>query len=139
MATTNTGSGALRARSLPVRAVLAAVLAAAANAALVAAVQWVGIAPGFRALTYPPVVFLSVLGALGAAGVYALLRNRVAEPAATFRKLALAVLVVSFVPDLALLAADPAATVAGVVVLMGMHVVVAAIAVELLVSWRGER
>jgi hypothetical protein len=138
MATTNTDSGTLRTRSLPVRAVLAAVLAAAANAALVAAVQGVGIAPGFRALTYPPVVFLSVLGALGAAGVYALLRGQVAEPAATFRKLALAVLVVSFVPDLALLAADPAATPAGVVVLMIMHVVVAAIAVELLVSWRGK-
>ncbi|WP_436908613.1 DUF6069 family protein [Halosimplex marinum] len=138
MVAATTGPGALRARSLPVRTVLAAVLAAAANAALVAVVQAVGVAPGFRALTYPPVVFLSVLGAVGAAGVYALLRNRVEEPAATFRKLALGVLVVSFVPDLALLVADPAATAAGVVVLMVMHVVVAAIAVELLVSWRGE-
>ncbi|WP_246391751.1 DUF6069 family protein [Halosimplex pelagicum] len=136
---TNTDSRAVRTRSLPVRAVLAAILAAAANAGLVATAQAVGIAPGFRALTYPPVVFLSVLGALGAAGVYALLRRRVAEPAATFRKVAVATLVLSFVPDLALLAADPAATPAGVVVLMVMHVVVAAVAVELLVSWRGER
>jgi hypothetical protein len=122
-----------------VRAGLAATLAAAANAGLVAAAGAMEIAPEFRALTYPPVVFLSVLGALGAAGVYALLRRRVAEPVATFRKVAVAALVVSFVPDLALLAADPAATPAGVVVLILMHVVVAAIAVELLVSWRGER
>ncbi|QPV61244.1 hypothetical protein I7X12_10725 [Halosimplex litoreum] len=139
MATTNTDSRAVRTRSLPVRAGLTAVLAATANAGLVAAAQAVGIAPEFRALTYPPVVFLSVIGALGAAGVYALLRDRVAEPAATFRTVAVAVLVVSFVPDLALLFADPAATPAGVVVLMAMHVVVAAVAVELLVSWRGER
>jgi len=136
---TDPGTETNRTGSLPARASLAAVLAAAANAGLVAAAQAVGIAPGFRALTYPPVVFLSVFGALGAAGVYALLDRRVAEPAATFRRVALAVLVVSFVPDLALLAADPAATVAGVAVLLAMHVVVAGIAVELLVSWRGER
>ncbi|WP_415379240.1 DUF6069 family protein [Halosimplex sp. TS25] len=138
MAATNTDSGAVRTRSLPVRAVLAAILAAAANAALVAVVQAVGIAPEFRALTYPPVVFLSVLGALGAAGVYAFVRSRVDEPAATFRKVAVAVLVLSVLPDLGLLVGDPAATVAGVVVLMLMHVVVAAIAVELLVSWRSD-
>jgi hypothetical protein len=43
------------------------------------------------------------------------------------------VLVVSFLPDLGLLAGDPAATVPGVLALMVMHVVVAAASVGALV------
>lgn len=139
MAQTEARVGPVRSRSVPVRGALAAVLAAAGNALLVAVAGALGVAPGFQALTYPPVVFLSVVGALGATGVYALLRGRVTDPGATFRKVAVAVLVLSFLPDVGLLFGDPAATVPGVVLLMVMHVVVAGVAVELLVGWRDAR
>lgn len=61
----------------------------------------------FQPLTYPPVVLFSVLGALGAAVVYGVLVRRVADPDRTFLRVAAVALVVSFVPDVGLLAADP--------------------------------
>jgi hypothetical protein len=84
-------------------------------------------------MSYPPVVFLSVVGALGAAVAYLLLQRRgSADLAAAFTRLAAVVLVICFVPDVGLLVADDAATVAGVLVLIVMHVVVAAASVALL-------
>lgn len=107
-------------------------LSAIVNAAIVAAASAAGIAPGLEALTLPSVVVLSVAGAVGATVVYALLDRYVARPNRTFRRVAAVVLVLSFVPDLWLLAADPAATVPGIVVLVVMHVVVAAASVGFL-------
>lgn len=120
--------------SLPVRGVLAVLASVLVNAALVWALDAAGIAPDFRALTYPPVVFLSALGAVGATVVYALLVRYVDDVDRTFVRVAAAVLVLSFVPDLGLLAADPAATVPGVLALMVMHVVVAVASVAALVA-----
>jgi len=117
---------------LPVRAGVAAVASVLANVALVLAADAFGIAPDLRALTVPPVVFLSVLGVVGAAAVYALLRRQSSEPARTFRRVAVVVLALSLLPDLGLLVVDPAATPLGVGVLMTMHVVVAGISVRLL-------
>jgi len=108
------------------------------NAVLLALVQALEVAPDFRALSFPPVLFLSAVGAVGAVAVYWVLDRRVDQPARTFRRIAAAVLVVSFGPDLALLAADEAATIPGVIALMLMHVVVAAVAVGVLVGWTGE-
>ena len=133
---TVTGEGGWRER-LWVRGALAAVLGVAVNVALVALASGADIAPDFRALTFPPVIFLSAVGALGATVVYAVLLRRVDEPARRFRQLALGVLVVSFVPDIGLLVADEAATPAGVAVLMVMHITVAAACLWLLP--RGER
>jgi hypothetical protein len=117
---------------LPVRGALAAVAAVAGNVALLVAANAIGVAPGFRPLAVPPVAFLSVAGVVGATVVYWFLRRRSSKPARTFRRVAGGVLVVSFLPDVALLFVDEAATVAGVVVLMAMHVVVAAACVALL-------
>jgi len=117
---------------LSVRAGVAAVASVLANVALVLAADAFGIAPDLRALTVPPVVFLSVLGVVGAAAVYALLRRQSSEPARTFRRVAVVVLALSLLPDLGLLVVDPAATPLGVGVLMTMHVVVAGISVRLL-------
>ena len=120
-------------KTLAFRGIVAAAVGAAANAGLVAVASAAGIAPGFRALTYPPVVFLSVVGALGAAVVYFLVRRRASgDPDRTFTRIAAVVLVLSFLPDVGLLFGDEAATVAGVVLLMVMHVVVAVAAVALL-------
>jgi hypothetical protein len=129
----------LTAGTLAARAAVATVLAAAANAALVAGGSAAGVAEGFRAVSYPPVLFLTVVGVVGATVLYALLLHRSDAPDRTFVRVAGAVLVLSFVPDLALLAFDPAATVAGVVVLMLMHVVVAAASVGALTRGVGLR
>ena len=118
---------------------LAAVLAVLANAVLVVGVGALDLAPEFRALTLPPVAFLSALGAGGATVVYWLLGRYVKEVDRTFLRIAGAVLVLSFVPDIALLAIDPAATVLGVVVLILMHVIVAGVSVGTLVYWGRER
>jgi hypothetical protein len=118
--------------SLVRRGAVAVVGSAAANALLLALVLATDLVGPFMALTYPPVVFLSVVGALGATGVYALLVRRVAEPDRTFRRVAVAVLLLSFLPDVGLYLADPAATLGVVLVLMLMHVVVAGVSVAAL-------
>ena len=128
-----------RSPSLPVRGGIAVVLSVLANVVLVLGVDALGIAPEFRALTIAPVSFLSALGAGGAAIVYWLLRRYVSNPERTFVRVAAGVLLLSFVPDVALLAIDPAATPLAVAVLMAMHVVVAAVSVWILVYWRAEQ
>ncbi|MDZ5812564.1 DUF6069 family protein [Halorubrum sp. AD140] len=125
-----------RSPSVPVRGGLAVVLAVLANVGLVLGVDALGIAPEFQALTIPPVAFLSALGAGGATVVYWLLGRYVNDADRTFVRVAAGVLLLSFVPDVALLAIDPAATPLAVVVLMAMHVVVAVVSVWVLVSWR---
>lgn len=122
--------------SVAVRGGLAIVLAVLANVTLVVGVGMLAIAPEFRALTVPPVAFLSAVGAFGATVVYWLLGRFVSDADRLFVRVAVAVLLLSFVPDVALLATDPAATPLAVVILMAMHVVVAAVAVGLLVYWR---
>jgi len=138
MAATKSGFAGVRSRSLAVRGGIAVVLSMVANAVVLVVAQALEIAPEFQALTFPPVLFLSAAGAVGAVAVYWVFDRRVDRPARTLRRIAIAVLVVSFVPDLALLGLDEAATVPGVVVLMLMHVVVAAVAVGVLVGWSGE-
>ena len=123
--------------SIPVRGAVAVTLSVLLNAALVLTASSLGVAPGFQPLTIPPVVFLSAVGAAGAAGVYWLLSRRVDEVGRSFTRVAAAVLLLSFLPDVGLLFADPAATVAGVVVLMLMHVVAATVSVGALVYWGG--
>ncbi|MFC6953836.1 DUF6069 family protein [Halorubellus litoreus] len=110
-----------------VRVAAAAVAASAANLLVLAVALLLEFAPGFRPLSVAPIVFLTVLGVVGAGLVYAFLDQRTDAGDDLFRTVALAVLAVSFVPDLALLVFDPAATVLGVLALVTMHVVVAAI------------
>ncbi|GAB7094276.1 hypothetical protein JCM30237_14280 [Halolamina litorea] len=129
----------VRQPSLPVRGAVAVTLSVLLNAALVLLVSTLGVAPGFQPLTIPPVVFLSAVGAAGATGVYWLLRRRVDDADRTFVRVAAVVLALSYLPDVGLLFADPAATVVGVGVLMVMHVVVAAASVGTLVFWTGTR
>ena len=125
--------------SVPVRGVLAVTLSVLGNVALVFGAGALDIAPEFGALTVPPVAVLSAAGAAGATVVYWLLSRYVTDPDRTFVRVAVVVLVLSFVPDLALLAVDPAATPLAVVVLMVMHAVVAVASVGLLVYWRAGR
>lgn len=121
-------------RSLPARGAVAVAAAVLANAVVVLAADAAGITPEFQHLSLPRVVVLSAAGAVGATAVYAALRRYVDRPGRTFVRVAAIVLAVSFLPDVGLLLNDPAATVPGVVVLMAMHVVVAAVSVTLLVA-----
>lgn len=125
-------------RSVRVRGGVAVGLAVLGNAVLVVGFDGLNVAPGFDALTLPPVAFLSAAGAVGAAVVYWALSRYVTDEDRVFVRVAAGVLVLSFVPDLALLALDPAATVPGVVALMVMHVTVAVASVWALVYWGRE-
>lgn len=86
----------------------------------------------FEPISFSPVTLLTALGVLGAIVVYGALTRRSATPDRTFVVIAAVVLVLSFVPDLALLSSDPAATVPAVIVLMVMHVVAAVACVVML-------
>ena len=84
----------------------------------------------FVPLTPGPVVMWTMLGAVIGAIGWRLIVNRSARSRAVLTTLVPAVLILSFAPDLALLATDSVAgqTTAGVVALMVMHVVTAVIA-----------
>lgn len=135
MATQTTSSQHSVGPSVPVRAVVAILLGVLVNVAIALGANSLGVAPGFRPLTVPPVVFLSTAGAVGALVVYQGFRRYIDRPDHYFVRVAAVVLVLSFLPDIGLLVGDPAATVAGVVVLMLMHVVVAITSVWALVYW----
>ena len=86
----------------------------------------------FEPLTPGPVVMWTVLGALVGAVGWRLVVTRSAHSAAVLRTLVPTVLVLSFIPDVALLVTDsvPGQTTTGVVALMVMHVVTTVIAVS---------
>jgi hypothetical protein len=100
-----------------------------------AAVTTLDISGEFPPLASPgPTIFFTAVSALGAIGVFAVLRRRADRPERLFRRIAGAVLLVSFLPDLWLLSdgaagAFPAATPRAIAVLMVMHIVAAAIIV----------
>ncbi len=103
---------------------LAAVLAAVANALVfVVVVDGFGVASAELDTVVPTLAF-SLLGGLGATLVFTIIALRARQPIRTFRLVALAVLFVSFVPDFL-----AGATAAGIVTLLAMHVVAAAIIV----------
>ena len=119
-------SGTIPTQTLAVRGGLAVVVSLLVNLAILAAVLSSGIVEPFDALSVPPVALLTVLGAIGATIVYGAITRRSDAPDRTFIIVAAAVLVLSFAPDLALLEYDADATVPAVIVLMIMHVAVAA-------------
>ena len=97
-----------------------------------AAVTTLSITSEFPPLASPgPTIFFTAVGALGAIVVFAILRRFTERPEYFSRRIAVAVLLVSFVPDLWLLSADafPGTSATAVAVLMVMHVVAAAVIV----------
>ena len=85
----------------------------------------------FVPLTPGPIVLWTIVGAIIGALGWRLIVTKKANSRALLAKLVPTVLVLSFLPDLALLASDsmPGQTTAGVVALMVMHVLTAAIVV----------
>jgi uncharacterized membrane protein len=110
------------------------------------AVRLVGLAlldvpPEFPPLDGPgPTIFFTVVCGVVAVAVYALIRRTSESPDTLYRRIALAVLLLSFLPDLWLLSdgaaqASAGATPAGVGILMAMHVAAAAAIVWALTTW----
>ncbi len=100
------------------------------------AVRWLAVTALDIPAEFPPLagpaptIFFTVIGTLGAAGVLGIVRRRAAHPGATFRRIALLVLMLTFVPDFWLFSdggsgAFPGATSTGVGVLMVLHIVAA--------------
>lgn len=85
------------------RGLATAAVASVANALLLTLVLGTGLVEPFAPLSYPPVVFLSAAGAVAATLVYGLLTGRVTDADRTFFRVAVAVLVASFLPDIGLL------------------------------------
>lgn len=131
---TESTSGTIEPRTIAVRGGIAVALSLLANWLVLGAVLESGAVEPLQALSVPPVTTFTVAGAVGATLAYWLSTRRSASPNRAFTRLAAVVLVLSFVPDVALLATDPAATVPAVVVLMAMHVTVAAICVAVLTA-----
>ena len=120
---------AVETKELAKRGGIAVVLSVVANLVLLQAVLVPELVQQFEPLNIGPVALFSALGAVGATVAYAVIDRLSETPDRTFTAVAVVVLVLSFVPDIALLQADPAATVPAVVVLMVMHVVVAVVCV----------
>ena len=84
-------------------------------------------------------VMLTVVGVLAAVIAYAVIGRFTHNPVRNFRVVAGVALLVSFLPDLGLLVSGmPGATFTGVLGLMAMHVVAAAVAVGVLTGLAGE-
>ncbi len=90
----------------------------------------------FLPLGAGPIGFFTFIGSLGAVIVFALLGRFTRRPIRLFRIVAVVVLVLSLIPDLLMLSQPmfPSTTPTGVVVLMCLHVVVAAICVGMLTT-----
>ncbi|MEW6734393.1 MAG: DUF6069 family protein [Acidobacteriota bacterium] len=88
----------------------------------------------FSPLAHPgPVITLTTVGVTGSVIVFAIVSKFAKHPIRLFRIIAIVVLLISFLPDLAMLTI-PGISVLAVVVLMLMHVVAAAISVGLLIN-----
>lgn len=119
------------------RAANVAVAGAIASTLIVRAVAlaFIDVPPEFPPLATPgPTIFFSAVLSIAAVLVYALVRRWSARPDARFRVIALAALLLSFVPDVWLLSdgaarAVPGATPAAVGILMTMHVAAAGVVV----------
>ncbi len=97
--------------------------------------------PTFAPLTAPQIIFLTVFGVGGAAVVYGFIGRRAQQPIRAFRRVALIVLVLSWLPDIGLLIAQPypGTSILAVGALMVMHVIAYAISVGLLTTLARER
>ena len=121
-------------RLLVVGAVL--VLAATAADVILAMVlrSALGVPAGFPPLTVPAVATMTIAGMIGATVVFGWLARVSPDPRAAFVRIAVAALVLSWLPDLGIWITGvfPHTTGAGIVSLMALHPVAAAFAIGIL-------
>ncbi|GAA2243687.1 DUF6069 family protein [Herbiconiux moechotypicola] len=127
-----TETTASRSRLRTVLILAAAVVAAVAVNTLISAVAAASGAPSdYGPLTFPAFTLFTVIGVVVGWVGWSLVQRRARHPRRVLTVLVPVVVVLSLVPNVLLLAIGfiPGTTVAGVVALMLMHVVVAAVAV----------
>lgn len=122
---------------------VAAVVSALANLALMLVTRSsVGVAEDFGPFGVIPIILWSDIGAGGAIGVYALIRKMSKSPNRNFTIAAVIILLLSFIPDLALVYVSEGplsgATTGAIIVLMIMHVISFFIVVPMLRSLANE-
>ncbi len=129
---TSTGRSVVTVRTALSTGAIAGVLAAVVNVAIAAVARNAfDVSDDFQPLTPGPIVMWTILGAIIGAAGWRLFVNKSDGSHALLRKLVPTVLVLSFIPDVALLATDalPGTSTAAVLSLMAMHVVTAVIVV----------
>jgi hypothetical protein len=123
-----------RARLVVLGAIL--VLAATAAEVILAMVlrRALGVPSGFSPLSAPAVATMTIAGMIGATVLFGWLARVRPDPRAAFVRIALAALVLSWLPDLGIwfTGVFPHTTVAGIVSLMALHPVAAAFAIGIL-------
>jgi hypothetical protein len=98
----------------------------------VVAVALIDVSPEFQPLSWgAPIVFTAILVTAGVF-VFAAVARAAANPIRTFRRIALAALAVSMIPDLLLPGSGPGATWPAAIVLMVMHVAAWGVTVAIL-------
>lgn len=110
----------------------------------VVAVPLLNIPPEFQPLTWGQFIFLTVVGTGLGAIVFAVVARFAKRPIRTFRIISVVALLLSWLPDLGLLAAGdrapyPGTSLSSVGVLMFMHVVAAVVSVGLLTTLTQEK
>ncbi len=118
--------------TIALRGIITIIVAGAVNATILTiALRIPAVAP-FGALSYGPVLFLTVLGSVAATAVYGLITRIWPAPDDLFVKVAILALLASFLPTLGVLYADPEATASAVLVLLVFHVTTAIACIGLL-------
>lgn len=125
----------LNLRRLTGAGLVAAVVAAVGNIIVLMITEALFTIPAsFEPFNMTPIALFSVVGVVGATVVFGLLVRYTQRPVRWFWIVSVVVLLLSFIPNIALLVTDAMSgtTVAGVIALMIMHVVAAAAAVGFL-------
>lgn len=112
--------------------VVATIIAIAVNAAIAAVALATGATAGYGPLTFPAYALFTVLGIGAGWAGWVLVHRRARDPRRTLLVLVPTLTVLSFVPDVLLLAFGfiPGTTATAVIALMLMHLVVVAVAVS---------
>jgi len=116
-------------RTLSTRGIGTFVIAVIVNLIL----GWIALSQNLVASTeffqYPPIIVWTLLGTVGATLVYGTLTRRSVTPDQTFVRIAIAVLLLSFLPDIGLLFVVDNVTTSEAIGLMVLHVPPAIVAV----------
>ena len=128
----STGRSAVSLRTALTTGAVAGVIAAVVNSVIATVARSAfDVSDDFQPLTPGPIVLWTILGALIGAAGWRLIVNKAADGRALLNKLVPTVVVLSFIPDVLLLATDalPGTSTAAVLSLMAMHLVTAVIVV----------
>ena len=122
----------LTTRTLAVRGGLAVALSLFLNYLLLTIILQLELVATYDHLAYPPVTLWTTIGVVGATVAYGVVTRRSNKPERTFVRLVVVVLLLSFIPDVALLVFDNDATVGAVTALAILHIPPAAVCIGVL-------